>query len=188
MVCALFTPTPSLFLSWPASSFLPASILPTVDACEGGATVEGHLRRQFEKPWLGKGPHLNLILLSTIPACTHAHRPRHRPSLMPMTEGPGKPPRRWKKNTYSTRRRTKQKKVDEQFYAVRAILDEKHEKGKVWYKIDWAPDPNTGEEFDPSWVRLHSTPSFPQSSVSLSSDMVTNRLLSRNLRETQPRT
>jgi hypothetical protein len=33
------------------------------------------------------------------------------------------------------------------------ILDQKEEKGKVYYLCNWADDPETGESFPPSWVR-----------------------------------
>jgi hypothetical protein len=32
------------------------------------------------------------------------------------------------------------------------ILDQKEEKGKVYYLVNWADDPETGEKYDPTWV------------------------------------
>jgi hypothetical protein len=32
------------------------------------------------------------------------------------------------------------------------ILDQKEEKGKVYYLVNWADDPETGRKFDPTWV------------------------------------
>jgi len=32
------------------------------------------------------------------------------------------------------------------------ILDQKEENGKVYYLLNWADDPDTGEQFKPSWV------------------------------------
>lgn len=37
-------------------------------------------------------------------------------------------------------------------YAIKDIIDEKIVDGKLYYKIDWADDPRTGEVFEPSWV------------------------------------
>ncbi|KAK3904205.1 hypothetical protein C8A05DRAFT_13895 [Staphylotrichum tortipilum] len=36
-------------------------------------------------------------------------------------------------------------------YEVRDILDEKHVKGKLLYKVDWADHPTTGERYNPTW-------------------------------------
>ena len=32
------------------------------------------------------------------------------------------------------------------------ILDQKEEKGKVYYLLNWADDPETGKKFEPTWV------------------------------------
>lgn len=32
------------------------------------------------------------------------------------------------------------------------ILDQKEENGKVYYLVNWADDPETGEKYDPTWV------------------------------------
>lgn len=76
---------------------------------------------------------------------------------MPMTDGPSKSSRRRKKDKSSSRRKSKQKpKVEDELYAIKDIIDEKYERGRVWYRIDWEDDPNTGEQFDPSWVFIPS--------------------------------
>jgi len=43
---------------------------------------------------------------------------------------------------------------NEKFYAVKNIIDEKIQRGRLYYKIDWADNSETGESFDPTWVRL----------------------------------
>ncbi|KAL1840735.1 hypothetical protein VTJ49DRAFT_175 [Mycothermus thermophilus] len=40
---------------------------------------------------------------------------------------------------------------DDVLYAIRDIIDEKFENGKLYYRVDWADDPITGESFDPTW-------------------------------------
>jgi hypothetical protein len=35
-------------------------------------------------------------------------------------------------------------------YEIRDIIDEKYVKGKLLYKVDWADDPTTGEQYDPT--------------------------------------
>lgn len=37
-------------------------------------------------------------------------------------------------------------------FAIKDIIDEKHIHGRRHYKIDWQDDPNTGESFSPTWV------------------------------------
>ncbi|KAK1780478.1 class II histone deacetylase complex subunits 2 and 3-domain-containing protein [Copromyces sp. CBS 386.78] len=43
------------------------------------------------------------------------------------------------------------KESSETFYKVRRIAGEKTENGRLFYYIDWANDPNTGESFKPTW-------------------------------------
>ena len=58
-------------------------------------------------------------------------------------------PRRAKKKTQH-----KKKADSAKFYSLGdpGILDQKEEKGKVYYLCNWADDPKTGESFPPSWV------------------------------------
>lgn len=53
----------------------------------------------------------------------------------------------------STKAKKPKKESSETYYTVRRIVDEKIENGRLFYYIDWANDPNTGESFDPTWVR-----------------------------------
>jgi hypothetical protein len=64
------------------------------------------------------------------------------PSPAPRRGAPKKKPRR-----------RKSEKVEKQF-ALKdpGILDEKEEKGKVYYLVAWADDPGTGEVYAPTWV------------------------------------
>ncbi|KAL2266565.1 hypothetical protein VTJ83DRAFT_5917 [Remersonia thermophila] len=40
---------------------------------------------------------------------------------------------------------------DDVLYAIRDIIDEKFDDGKLYYRVDWADDPVTGQSFDPTW-------------------------------------
>ncbi|KAL2021223.1 hypothetical protein VTK56DRAFT_7410 [Thermocarpiscus australiensis] len=62
------------------------------------------------------------------------------------------------KSTKAKRRETAKKKrtsrppaQDDTLYEIRDIIDEKYEKGKLVYKVDWADHPTTGERYEPSW-------------------------------------
>ncbi|KAL1839307.1 hypothetical protein VTK73DRAFT_4072 [Phialemonium thermophilum] len=82
---------------------------------------------------------------------------------MPITKNQPRvhtPSRRRRK--YTSKNKTKPARQEEPssdddsgpFYAVRDILDEKHEKGRLYYLIDWEDDPKTGERYEPTWVCL----------------------------------
>ena len=50
-------------------------------------------------------------------------------------------------------RRRKEAESEKQFSLQDpGILDQKEENGKVYYLLNWADDPDTGEHFEPSWV------------------------------------
>jgi hypothetical protein len=83
-----------------------------------------------------------------------SHTRRRRPSS--MTEGPAssntpRNPKRRRRSAAAAQQK-KRKAKSEVLYEVRDIIDEKVEKGKVFYLVDWADDPVTGEKFDPTWV------------------------------------
>ncbi|KAL2118930.1 hypothetical protein VTJ04DRAFT_5889 [Mycothermus thermophilus] len=82
-----------------------------------------------------------------------SHPRRRRPSS--MTEGPASSntPRNSKRRRRSAAaaQQKRRKAKSEVLYEVRDIIDEKVEKGKVFYLVDWADDPVTGEKFDPTW-------------------------------------
>ncbi|KAK0719622.1 hypothetical protein B0H67DRAFT_573592 [Lasiosphaeris hirsuta] len=44
-----------------------------------------------------------------------------------------------------------QPETEEILYAIRDIVGEKVIYGKLYYKIDWADNPNTGERYNPTW-------------------------------------
>jgi len=46
------------------------------------------------------------------------------------------------------------------FFPVRAVLQERRKKGVFEYLVDWEPNPKTGEEYPPNWVR-RAPSSFP---------------------------
>ena len=55
--------------------------------------------------------------------------------------------------------------VEDNLYDIRDIIDEKYVGRKIFYKIDWADNPTTGERYDPTWVcplSPHLTPSRAQ--------------------------
>lgn len=41
---------------------------------------------------------------------------------------------------------------EDTWYEIKDIVNEKYEKGRLWYRVDWADHPVTGEPYDPSWV------------------------------------
>ncbi|KAK3680634.1 hypothetical protein B0T22DRAFT_382286 [Podospora appendiculata] len=43
------------------------------------------------------------------------------------------------------------------FYEIKSIIDEKYVKKKLFYKLDWADHPETGERYPPSWARIPPT-------------------------------
>lgn len=49
-------------------------------------------------------------------------------------------------------RRRRQKAAKEKLYAIRGILREEYRGGELWYEIDWDNDPDTGQQYPPSWV------------------------------------
>lgn len=63
---------------------------------------------------------------------------------------PAKPKRR---KSAASRPATREPTPDEALYEIRDIIDEKHVKGRLLYKVDWADNPTTGEKYDPTWVR-----------------------------------
>ncbi len=75
-------------------------------------------------------------------------RPRSNRTKL-VEESPITPRSSKKKNT------RKRKATREKFYSLAdpGILDQKEEKGRVYYLCNWADDPETGESFPPSWVR-----------------------------------
>ena len=52
----------------------------------------------------------------------------------------------------STKAKKPKKESSETYYQIRRIAGEKTENGRLFYYIDWANDPNTGESFEPTWV------------------------------------
>ncbi|KAA8630445.1 hypothetical protein SMACR_06639 [Sordaria macrospora] len=51
----------------------------------------------------------------------------------------------------STKAKKPKKESSETYYQIRRIAGEKTENGRLFYYIDWANDPNTGESFEPTW-------------------------------------
>jgi hypothetical protein len=68
--------------------------------------------------------------------------------------------------TKSLRRRKKQRRAaqpvrdtDDVLYTIRDIIDEKKDKkGNLFYQIDWADDPRSGESYAPTWVCIQVNP------------------------------
>jgi hypothetical protein len=50
--------------------------------------------------------------------------------------------------------RRKKDEESEKVYSLAdpGILEQKEENGKVYYLVNWADDPETGEKYDPTWV------------------------------------
>jgi hypothetical protein len=56
----------------------------------------------------------------------------------------------------SQKRRKRKAKASAEYYSVRDILEEKTVHEEVFYLIDWEDNPDTGESYTPTWVRIHS--------------------------------
>ena len=91
-------------------------------------------------------------------------------------------------------RRRRQKAAKEKLYAIRGILREEYRGGKLWYEIDWDNDPNTGQQYPPSWVCFkssclsrHRAPRpQPLLVLLLCNPVLTCDLIQRNLLGTRP--
>ncbi|KAK4127661.1 hypothetical protein N657DRAFT_653819 [Parathielavia appendiculata] len=46
---------------------------------------------------------------------------------------------------------TREPSSGDALFEIRDILDEKFVKGKLYYQVDWADNPSTGEQYDPTW-------------------------------------
>lgn len=66
-----------------------------------------------------------------------------------LTAGKVMPKGRPKK---STKAKKPKKESSDTYYSVRRIAAERIEKGQLFYLIDWANNPETGESYDPTWV------------------------------------
>jgi len=50
------------------------------------------------------------------------------------------------------RKRTEEPADNNEFWAVKRIVEQKKKNGKIYYLIDWEDHPRTGEVFKNSWV------------------------------------
>lgn len=55
-----------------------------------------------------------------------------------------------KRRAWTSKRKPK---VDETWYTIRTIIDERERNGKLEYLIDWDDNPQTGEVYPNEWVR-----------------------------------
>ncbi|KAL2129684.1 hypothetical protein VTI74DRAFT_7439 [Chaetomium olivicolor] len=62
-----------------------------------------------------------------------------------------KPAKSKRRKSARARSTTREPSPGEVLYEVRDILDEKYDKGRLLYKVDWADNPTTGERYDPTW-------------------------------------
>lgn len=76
---------------------------------------------------------------------THPHRtrPRDRPPRQPK---PRKPKPKPKQTTEP------EPESDEGWFTIRDIIDEKTERGRILYLIDWEGVDQNGRRYDPTWV------------------------------------
>ncbi len=65
---------------------------------------------------------------------------------------PPKPTKPKRPKPAASRQSTREPTPDEEFYAIRDILDERRIDGILQYRVDWADNPTTGERYDPTWV------------------------------------
>lgn len=57
-----------------------------------------------------------------------------------------------KKQKPKKQKKKKEEELEEDFYTLKGILEEKEENGRILYLIDWDDNPYTGEVYDNSWV------------------------------------
>ncbi|KAK4105045.1 hypothetical protein N658DRAFT_521578 [Parathielavia hyrcaniae] len=62
-----------------------------------------------------------------------------------------KPTRPKRRKSAAARAITREPSSDDVLFDIRDILDEKFVKGKLYYQVDWADNPATGERYDPTW-------------------------------------
>ncbi|KAK4156466.1 hypothetical protein C8A00DRAFT_12578 [Chaetomidium leptoderma] len=62
-----------------------------------------------------------------------------------------KPSKSKRRKSAGTKPTPREPTPDEALYDIRDILEEKHESGRLLYRVDWADNPTTGEEYDPTW-------------------------------------
>ncbi len=75
---------------------------------------------------------------------------------------PPKPTKPKRPKPAASRQSTREPTPDEEFYAIRDILDERRIDGILQYHVDWADNPTTGERYDPTWVCYkHLPPTLP---------------------------
>lgn len=60
----------------------------------------------------------------------------------------------------SSSQESEKESQEEEWYSIKDIVAEKCIKGKLWYKIDWADNPVTGEVYDQSWVSSSASMTF----------------------------
>lgn len=75
-----------------------------------------------------------------------------------------KPTKSKRRKSAVPKSRTREPSPDEDLYAIKDIVDEKLVRGNLlYYKVDWADNPTTGERYDPTWVIISDTlaSSFP---------------------------
>lgn len=59
-----------------------------------------------------------------------------------------------KSNATKRNRDSSPARAADKLYSIRDIIDEKVERGNLYYRIDWADDSETGEKYSPTWVSL----------------------------------
>ncbi|KAK4137637.1 hypothetical protein BT67DRAFT_460186 [Trichocladium antarcticum] len=64
---------------------------------------------------------------------------------------PAKPPKQKPRKSAKPRPIAREPTPDEVFYQIRDVVDEKRVRGKLFYKVDWADNPTTGERYNPTW-------------------------------------
>ncbi|KAL2197601.1 hypothetical protein P885DRAFT_35171 [Corynascus similis CBS 632.67] len=64
---------------------------------------------------------------------------------------PAKPTKQKRRRPVAPRSATREPTPDEALYEIRDILDEKFVRGRLLYKVDWADNPATGEQYEPTW-------------------------------------
>jgi hypothetical protein len=68
---------------------------------------------------------------------------------------PKKPSKPKRRKSAAPKARAREPTPDDTLFEIRDIIDEKIEKGILYYKVDWADNPTTGERYDPTWVIAH---------------------------------
>lgn len=66
--------------------------------------------------------------------------------------GPSRPSQKANKANKEDKKDEKDKQDDDSWYAIKDIVDERTRNRRLFYLVDWADHPETGESYSPTWI------------------------------------